>query len=63
MATLVKCGRKYINLDHVDMIEPSGYYQSMKIRILFTNSENYTSILISDEEFKEFEASLAKYTN
>ena len=67
MATLVKCGSKYINLDHVDMIRSTPYLrsscESMEIRILFTNSENYTSILVSDEDFKEFEASLAKYTN
>lgn len=67
MATLVKCGSKYINLDHVDMIRSTPYFrsscESMEIRILFTNSENYTSILVSDEDFKEFEASLAKYTN
>lgn len=67
MATLVKCGSKYINLDHVDMIRPTPYFRSycetMEIRILFTNSEDYTSIFISDEDFKEFEASLAKYTN
>ena len=63
MPNLIKCGRKYINLDHVDAINPEPYYQSIKIRILFTNSEDYTSILVSDEDFKEFEASLAKYTN
>lgn len=66
MPTLVKCGRKYINLDHVDMIsEPyfRSYCETMEIRILFTNSEDYTSIFVSDEDFKEFEASLAKYTN
>lgn len=67
MATLVKCGSKYINLDHVDMIRSEPYLrswcESMEIRILFTNSENYTSIFVSNEDFKELEAALAKYTN
>ena len=67
MPNLIKCGRKYINLDHVDMIRSEPYFRSYcetkEIRILFTNSEDYTSILVSDEDFKEFEASLAKYTN
>lgn len=67
MATLVKCGSKYINLDHVDMIRSEPYFrswcESMEIRILFTNSENYTSIFVSNEDLKELEAALAKYTN
>lgn len=67
MPTLVKCGRKYINLDHVNMIRPEPYFrsycESKEVRVFFTNSESYASILVSDEDFKEFEASLAKYTS
>ena len=63
MATLVKCGRKYINLDHVDAIEKDYYYRDALVKVLFSGAEDWTIFRISDEEFKEFEASLAKYTN
>lgn len=63
MPNLVKCGLKYINLDHVDAIEKDFYYNSILVRVLFNGAKDWTIFRISDEEFKKFEASLAKYTN
>ena len=63
MATLVKCGRKYINLDHVDAIEKDYYYRDALVKVLFNGAEDWMTFRISEEEFKKFEASLAKYTN
>lgn len=63
MATLVKCGSKYINLDNVDAIEKTSYHNDRLIRVLFNGAEGWTNFRISEEEFKKFEASLAKYTN
>ena len=63
MPTLVKCGRKYINLDHVDTIDNDYYHNDTLVRILFSGVEDWTTFRVSNEEFKEFEASLAKYTN
>ena len=63
MPTLVKCGRKYINLDHVDAIEKDCYHRDALVKILFNGAEDWTTLRISDEDFKDFKDSLAKYTN
>ena len=63
MPNLIKCGKRYINLDHVDAIDNDYYHNDTLVRVLFSESENWITIRISDEEFREFEASLAKYTN
>lgn len=63
MATLVKCGKRYINLDRVDAIEKDYYHLTILVRVLFNGAKDWTTFRISDEEFKKFEASLAKYTN
>lgn len=64
MANFIKCGRRYINIDRVDIIEHEHYNDtSKKVKILFAGSEVWATYLISYDDFKDFEASLAKYTN
>lgn len=61
MPNLIKCGKQYINLDCVNAIN-NDYYDTL-VRVLFSGAENWTTFRVSDEDFKKFEASLAKYTN
>lgn len=63
MPNLVKCGRKYINLDNVDAINDEYYHNATLVRVLFNGADDWTTFRISDEELKDFQASLDKYTN
>ena len=63
MPNLIKCGKRYINLDYVEAIQDNYYYNATIVEILFSGAKSWTTFRVSDEDLKNFKASLAKYTN
>jgi hypothetical protein len=63
MPNFIKCGQRYINLDYVEAIQDTCYYNTTIVEVLFSGAKSWRTFDISDEDFKDFRASLAKYTN